>query len=77
VNDPITDMKFWAQIAGDLRVVTAVACSPENESRVKMHLGVRGYDHIQVHVTKFVDDQTIYVFKSPLGLPIIEPEAGQ
>jgi hypothetical protein len=60
MNDPLTEVRFWAQITGDAR--RTIICSPDNESRIKTWVDARGMAGIlTVHPTPFVDDCTIYV----------------
>jgi hypothetical protein len=60
MSDPLTEVRFWAQIIGDAR--RTIMCSPDNESRIKCWIDARGMSGVlTVEATPFVADDTIYV----------------
>lgn len=59
-NDPLTEFRFWAQIATDSE--RTVLCSPDLESRIKGWVDARGLGGlIKVQATPICPDDTIWV----------------
>jgi hypothetical protein len=60
VNDPITEARFWQQVATDSK--RTVYCSPENESRIKTWVDARGMGElITVAASPYIDDGSLLV----------------
>jgi hypothetical protein len=64
VNDPLTEVHFWAQVIGDAK--RTVICSPDLESRVKGWVEARGMGGIiTVQAGPFVPDNRLYIIDTP------------
>ncbi len=60
MNEPLTEIRFWAQVLGDSR--RTVVCSPENESRIKTWVEAANRAHlISVLANRIVPDDQVYV----------------
>jgi xanthine/CO dehydrogenase XdhC/CoxF family maturation factor len=60
MSDPLTEVRFWAQVMADSE--RTIVCSPENESRIKSWIDARNCGGIlKVLVERYVPDDQIFV----------------
>jgi hypothetical protein len=86
MNDPLTEITFWAQVIGDAE--RTVYCPPEYESRIKCWVEARGMAGIiKVEASRMVPDGQIIVVdhnaieasmretmqREPLRLAVVPP----
>ncbi|MGH3381868.1 MAG: hypothetical protein ACRDP6_44785 [Actinoallomurus sp.] len=60
MNDPLTEVRFWAMVIADRE--RTIVCSPENESRIKCWIDARNCGGIfKVIVERYMPDDQIFV----------------